>query len=71
MFAWRTATVRLLEPALGQSGIVSPVVALRLVETQRSALQLRFPLRREEIVSGVLHSHLNAADWEEGSRKVI
>ena len=71
MCAWGTPSVGLLQPALGESGIVGPVVALRLVETQGSALHLRLPLCWVEIVSGVLHSNLDAADWEEGSRKVI
>ena len=66
MCAWGTPSLRLLEPALGQPGIVGPVVAFPLVETQGSALHLRLPLCWVEIVSGVLHPHLNAAGWEEG-----
>ena len=61
MRAWRTSTVRLLEPALGQSCIVGPVVALGLMETQGSALHLRLPLCWIEIVTGVLHSSLDTA----------
>ena len=71
MFAWRTATVRLLEPALGQSRVVGPVVAFGLMETQSSALHLRFLLCWVEVVPGVLHSSLDAAGCVEGSKKVM
>ena len=50
---------------------MGPVVAFRLVETQRSTLHLCLPLYWVEIVPGVLHSQLNAAFCEEGSKKVI
>ena len=71
MFAWRTATVRLLEPTLGQSCVVGPVVAFGLMETQSSALHLRLLLCWVEVVPGVLHSSLDAAGCMEGSRKVM